>query len=57
MPLTKTLCQLCHRLVRIVSVPMPAPFKSECLEANCPINADCTRAGEFVYQVSFAEQA
>jgi hypothetical protein len=36
---------------------MPAPFKSECLEANCPINADCTRAGEFVYQVSFAEQA
>jgi hypothetical protein len=64
MPSTKTLCQLCRRLVRIVSVPMPASFKTECLSPNYPITADCTQPldqlGEplqFAYQVSLAEPA
>jgi hypothetical protein len=62
MPRTKTLCQLCRRLVRIVSLPMPASFKTECTRTDCPINADCTSEGKeagevplFAYRVSFAE--
>ena len=58
-PGTQILCQLCRKLVRIISLTVPASFKSECVEANCPINADCKQDDDgssatlFAYQISF----
>jgi hypothetical protein len=56
-----TTCQLCHKKVWIVSLPMRASLESDCGRADCPINADCSAAGDesggiplLAYQVSFA---
>ena len=58
------ICEKCKRTVFIITVPGPAPFKSDCEDANCPINAqhkpeplgEFKDPPDFAVWVEFAEE-
>jgi hypothetical protein len=40
MPPGTVICTLCKRTVYVISVSYPATFRTECQNANCPVNAE-----------------